>query len=85
MSCSFENMQLRNYLHGITYEEYAKNAYAEAIPNEMWAKSETHMMKLIEEEKKIEKMKQTTRSMAYKSLHIHFSCLQNTCVMLENC
>ena len=49
-----KDMQLRNYLHGITYEEYAKNAYAEAIPNEMWAKSETHMMKLIEEEKMIE-------------------------------
>lgn len=49
-----KDMQLRNYLHGITYEEYAKNAYAEAIPDEMWAKSETHMMKLIEEEKMIE-------------------------------
>lgn len=49
-----EDMQLRSYLHGITFEEYAKNVYTEAIPDEMWAKSETHLMKLIDEEKIIE-------------------------------
>ena len=48
-----EDMQLRSYLHGITFEEYAKNVYTEEIPDEMWAKSETHLMKLIDEEKMI--------------------------------
>ena len=52
-----EDMQLRSYLHGITFEEYAKNVYTEAIPDEMWAKSETHLMKLIDEEKIIENYK----------------------------
>ncbi len=49
-----KDMQLRNYLHAITYEEYVKNTYVEVIPDEMWAKSETHLMKLIDEEKMIE-------------------------------
>ena len=49
-----EDMQLRSYLHGITFEEYAKKVYTEDIPNEMWAKSETHLMKLIDEGKMIE-------------------------------
>lgn len=31
-----------------------KNAYVESFPDEMWAKSETHLMKLIDEEKMIE-------------------------------
>lgn len=49
-----KDMKLRNYLHGITYEEYVKNAYTEAVPDEMWAKSDTHLTKLIDEEKMIE-------------------------------
>ena len=49
-----EDMQLRSYLHGITFEEYAKNVYTEVFSDEMWAKSEIHLMKLIDEEKIIE-------------------------------
>lgn len=49
-----EDMQLRSYLHGVTFEEYAKLVYTEEFPDEMWAKSETHLMKLIDEEKMIE-------------------------------
>lgn len=49
-----EDMQLRSYLHGITFEEYAKKVYTEEIPDEMWAKSETHLMKLIDDGKIIE-------------------------------
>lgn len=49
-----EDMQLRSYLHGITFEEYAENVYTQELPEEMWTKSETHLTKLIDEGKMIE-------------------------------
>ena len=51
---NIEDMQLRSYLHGITFEEYAEKVYTEKIPDEMWMKSEAHLTKLIEDGKIIE-------------------------------
>ncbi|MCH5286358.1 MAG: alpha/beta hydrolase [Christensenellaceae bacterium] len=48
------DMQLRNYLHGVTFEEYAKVAYTESFPEEMWRRSQTHLEKLIGEGKMLE-------------------------------
>lgn len=49
-----QDTKLRNYLHGISYEEYTKYTYSETITNEMWAKSETHLTKLLDEGKMFE-------------------------------
>lgn len=37
------DMKLRNYLHGISYEEYMASFSTEGITNDMWAKSEMHL------------------------------------------
>ncbi len=41
------DMKLRNYLHGISYEEYMASFSTEGITNEMWAKSEMHLSNLL--------------------------------------
>lgn len=42
------DMQLRNYLHGVSYEEYQKTMDTSEITNEMWAKGDRHLEKLLE-------------------------------------
>lgn len=42
------DMQLRNYLHGVSYEEYQKCMDTSEITDEMWAKGERHLVKLLE-------------------------------------
>ena len=49
-----QDMQLRNYLHGVTYEEYEKVfSSADPIPADMWARANTHLTKLIDDGKLI--------------------------------
>lgn len=40
--------KLRNYLHGISYEEYQKSMDTNGITKEMWSKGNGHVMKLLE-------------------------------------
>lgn len=47
LSCCTD-MQLRNYLHGISFEEYQESMDTSEITNEMWAKAEQHLKKLME-------------------------------------
>ena len=42
------DMELRFYLHGISFEEYEMNMDAPGITDDMWAKGERHLMKLLE-------------------------------------
>lgn len=42
------DMKLRNYLHGISFEEYQKSRDTTNISDEMWSKAERHLMKLLE-------------------------------------
>ena len=42
------DMELRFYLHGITLEEYEMSMDTTDIANEMWAKGEQHLKKLLE-------------------------------------
>lgn len=42
------DMQLRNYLHGVSFEEYQKSMDTSEITNEMWAKGDRHLEKLLE-------------------------------------
>lgn len=42
------DMQLRFYLHSISLEEYEKSMDASDITDDMWAKGERHLMKLLE-------------------------------------
>lgn len=46
--------QLRNYLHNITFEEYSKSLQTDNITEDMWAKGERHLMKLIDDGKMLE-------------------------------
>lgn len=43
-----EDPKLRNYLHGISFEEYWQSMDTSAIHDEMWAKGEWHLKKLLE-------------------------------------
>lgn len=43
------DMKLRNYLHGISFEEYQRSMNTEGITGEMWAKGDRHLMKLLED------------------------------------
>lgn len=49
-----KDMQLRNYLHNITFDEYAKSLCAEGITEDIWARGEQHLMKLIDDGKMFE-------------------------------
>ena len=42
------DMELRNYLHGISFDEYWMSMDTTDITDEMWAKGERHLMKLLE-------------------------------------
>lgn len=42
------DMQLRNYLHGISFEEYQMSMDTNGITEEMWTKGNRHLMKLLE-------------------------------------
>lgn len=42
------DMQLRFYLHAISLEEYERSMDASDIADELWAKGERHLMKLLE-------------------------------------
>lgn len=42
------DMELRFYLHGITFEEYERCMDTSDITDEMWAKGERHLTKLLE-------------------------------------
>ena len=42
------DMGLRFYLHGISFEEYQMSMDTSGITDEMWAKGERHLMKLLE-------------------------------------
>ena len=42
------DMELRFYLHGISFEEYWMSMDTTGITDEMWSKGERHMMKLLE-------------------------------------
>ena len=42
------DMELRFYLHGISFEEYEMSMDASDITDEMWSKGERHLMKLLE-------------------------------------
>lgn len=44
------DMELRFYLHGISAEEYEMSMDASDIADELWAKGERHLMKLLEAE-----------------------------------
>lgn len=46
-----DNKKVRNYLHGITYEQYAASYSTEGITNDMWSKGEVHFNKLVEDKK----------------------------------
>ena len=41
------DQKLRNYLHGISYEEYQKSMDTNGITEEMWARGNRHVMKLL--------------------------------------
>ncbi len=43
-----EDPKLRNYLHGISAEEYWRSMDTSGITDEMWAKGEGHLKKLLE-------------------------------------
>lgn len=67
-----QDMQLRNYLHGITYDEYAQIACsADPIPAEMWARAETHLMKLIDDGKLIDHYLPMLSELPHPLLLIH--------------
>lgn len=42
------DMELRFYLHGISFEEYERSMDTSGIADEMWAKGERHLTKLLE-------------------------------------
>lgn len=42
------DMKLRNYLHGISFDEYQMSMDTTDITDEMWSKGERHLMKLLE-------------------------------------
>lgn len=42
------DMELRFYLHGISFEEYEASMDASGIADELWAKGEQHLTKLLE-------------------------------------
>lgn len=44
-----KDMKLRNYLHGISYEEYMASFSTAGITNDMWAKSEMHLSNLLKD------------------------------------
>lgn len=43
------DMKLRNYLQGASFEEYQMSMDTNGITNEMWAKGDRHLMKLLSE------------------------------------
>lgn len=43
------DMKLRNYLHAISFEEYLMNMDTSNITDEMWAKGERHLLKLLDD------------------------------------
>lgn len=44
-----KDQKLRNYLHGISYDDYRCSYSTEGITGEMWAKSEMHLAKLLKD------------------------------------
>lgn len=42
------DMKLRNYLHGISFQEYQMSMDTTDITDEMWSKADRHLMKLLE-------------------------------------
>lgn len=46
--CYVTDMELRFYLHGISFEEYWRSMDTSGITDEMWAKGEQHLTKLLE-------------------------------------
>lgn len=46
-----DDKAVRNYLHGISYEQYAASYSTEGITNDMWARGEIHFNKLVEDKK----------------------------------
>lgn len=44
-----KDMKLRNYLHGISYEEYMASFSTAGITNDMWAKSGMHLSNLLKD------------------------------------
>ena len=60
------------YLHGVSYEEYAQTfSSADPIPAEMWARSETHLMKLIDDGKLIDHFLPMLKELPHPLLLIH--------------
>lgn len=45
-----KDMELRNYLHSISFEEYLSYLSTVGITDEMWMKTESHLLKLIEDD-----------------------------------
>lgn len=41
------DQKLRNYLHGVSFEEYQRNMDTDGITEEMWAKEDRHLRKLL--------------------------------------
>ena len=44
-----KDMELRNYLHSISFEQYLSSFSTVGISDDMWAKTESHLLKLIED------------------------------------
>lgn len=44
-----KDMKLRNYLHSISFDDYMSHFSTDGITDEMWAKTESHLLKLIED------------------------------------
>lgn len=44
-----KDMELRNYLHSVSFEDYMSCVSTANITDDMWAKTETHLLKLIED------------------------------------
>lgn len=44
-----KDMELRNYLHSVSFEDYMSCVSTSNITDDMWAKTETHLLKLIED------------------------------------
>lgn len=44
-----KDMELRNYLHSISFDDYLSCFSTDGITDEMWAKTESHLLKLIED------------------------------------
>lgn len=51
LSLASDDKKVRNYLYGISYEQYVASYSTEGITNDMWAKGELHFNKLVEDKK----------------------------------